>query len=229
MSPLSSAPVIEAVNITRFFREGDTIVQAVRDLTCSIVPGEFVGLVGPSGCGKSTLLNIFGLAETPSSGTLRITGVSVESGSEQLLQSLRRSALGYVFQAFNLLSTLTVLENVMLPCLLNGRSQEEAKHRALDLLSDLGLAHRASMYPATLSGGEMQRVAIARALAHKPAIILADEPTGNLDSVSGDSVLTLLEEIHKTGVAVVMATHSEAAMARCSRVLRMRDGALIGA
>jgi putative ABC transport system ATP-binding protein len=229
MSPYSSSPVIEAVNICRSFCEGDSTVLAVTDITCRIHPGEFVGLVGPSGCGKSTLLNIFGLAETPSSGSLRITGVTVDNGSEELLQSLRRSALGYVFQAFNLLSTLTVLENVMLPCLLNGKEEEAAKQRAVELLSNLGLSHRTLMYPATLSGGEMQRVAIARALAHNPAIILADEPTGNLDSVAGEGVLSILEQIHRTGVAVVMATHSEAAMARCSRVLRMRDGALIDA
>jgi putative ABC transport system ATP-binding protein len=227
MSHLAGTPVIEALSLSRTFREGDTTVEAVRKVSCTIAAGEFVGLVGPSGCGKSTLLNMFGLAEAPSSGSLAIAGVTVDSEKEQLLQSLRRATLGYVFQAFNLLSTLQVVENVMLPCLLNGAEEAKARERALSLLSDLGLSQRALMYPATLSGGEMQRVAIARAVAHSPKIILADEPTGNLDSVAGEAVLRLLGDIQQTGVAVVMATHSEAAMKHCSRVIRMRDGAFI--
>jgi ABC-type lipoprotein export system ATPase subunit len=158
-----------------------------------------------------------------------VAGIVTDDANEQLLENVRRTSLGYVFQAFNLLSTLKVVENVMLPCLLNGQSEGDATQRALTLLSDLGLSHRASMYPATLSGGEMQRVAIARALAHKPRVILADEPTGNLDSAAGEAVLALLSEVYQSGVAVVMATHSEVAMARCSRVLRMRDGVLVDA
>jgi putative ABC transport system ATP-binding protein len=229
MALSASSPVIEAINLCRSFHEGEQIVQAVKDASCSIHEGEFIGLVGPSGCGKSTLLNIFGLAETPSSGSLRLAGTETVGAHERQLEGLRRSSIGYVFQAFNLLSTLKVLENVMLPCLLNGQVEKDARQRALTLLSDVGLSHRAEMYPATLSGGEMQRVAIARALAHKPRVILADEPTGNLDSAAGETVLDLLSEVYRSGVAIVMATHSEAAMARCSRVLRMRDGVLLDA
>jgi putative ABC transport system ATP-binding protein len=226
MATSAPTPVLEAHHISRTFGEGQGSVMAVSDVSCQICSDEFVGLVGPSGCGKSSLLNIFGLVEVPSSGTLRVRGVDATSCPEHAREAMRRNDIGYVFQAFNLLSTLSVLENVMLPCLFIGQNRELARERASELLSDLGLLKRAAMYPATLSGGEMQRVAIARAVSHRPAIILADEPTGNLDSGTGATVLSLLREVHRSGTPIVMATHSDVAMANCTRVLRMRDGAL---
>lgn len=226
MTGASGAPLVEARALNRSFVAGQSLVHAVKDVSLSIYRGEWVGIVGPSGCGKSTLLNILGLVEAQSSGQLLIEGVLVSAQEERSAQKLRRAKIGYVFQAFNLLSTLSVRENVMLPCLLVGQSEDRAGARADTLLRELGLHHRESAMPATLSGGEMQRVAIARAVAHDPAFVIADEPTGNLDSNAGEHVLNLLSEIHRRGTAIIMATHSDVAMARCSRVLRMWDGAI---
>lgn len=219
--------VVEARNLTRVFDGGAAKVQAVQGVSFSVSHGEFVALVGPSGCGKSTFLSMLGLIERPSSGEVVLEGRSMSGASEAELLNLRRTSIGYVFQAFNLLSTLSVEENVMLPSLLTGVSEGDARARASELLTSLGMSHRQRSMPGTLSGGEMQRVAIARAVAHRPALILADEPTGNLDSAAGESVLALLTEVCHLGTPVVMATHSEAAIARCTRVLRMRDGVVI--
>lgn len=227
MSGQHPVPIVQARYLERLFMVGTERVYAVRDVDLSIYANEFVGIVGPSGCGKSTLLNIIGLVEAPSAGELLFEGVSLHGASEAYLENLRREKVGYVFQAFNLLSTLTVEENVMLPCMLGGQDSTMARERANELLRDLGLIHRSRAMPATLSGGEMQRVAVARAIAHRPALIVADEPTGNLDSASGESVLALLQEIHNAGTAVVMATHSDVAMQRCTRVVSMRDGATV--
>lgn len=227
MSDSTSAPLVVGRNLSRSFRTGDTAVSAVREVNLMVKPGEFLGLSGPSGCGKSTLLNMLGLVEVPSSGELVLSGIDVVNATERERESLRRTTIGYVFQAFNLLSTLTVEENVALPCILVGCSKDEARVRARELLGSLGLSQRATSMPAMLSGGEMQRVAIARAVAHRPSLILADEPTGNLDSVAGDSVLSLLREINSRGVTIIMATHSDVALERCSRVVRMRDGKLV--
>jgi putative ABC transport system ATP-binding protein len=221
--------VIEARNITRTFDAGGVSVPAVQGVSLAVHREEFVALVGPSGCGKSTLLTMLGLLERPTSGELLFDGASLSSATEAQLQGLRRAKIGFVFQAFNLLSTLSVIENVMLPCILTGALEEQARGRAHELVAALGLRHRVDAMPATLSGGEMQRVAIARAISHRPALILADEPTGNLDSSAGDAVLSLLREVHREGTPIIMATHSDAAVACCSRVLRMRDGAIIHA
>jgi putative ABC transport system ATP-binding protein len=204
-------------------------VHAVQGVSLAVHREEFIALVGPSGCGKSTLLTMLGLLERPTSGELLFDGASLSGATEAQLQGLRRAKIGFVFQAFNLLSTLSVVENVMLPCILTGTSEGHARSRAYELIAALGLQHRVDAMPATLSGGEMQRVAIARAIAHRPALVLADEPTGNLDSSAGDTVLSLLREVHREGTPIIMATHSDAAVACCSRVLRMRDGAIIHA
>jgi putative ABC transport system ATP-binding protein len=222
-----SAPLVVARNLSRSFRSGDSSVSAVKEVNLVIEQGEFLGLSGPSGCGKSTLLNMLGLVEAPSSGELLFNSVDVANANERQCEALRRNTIGYVFQAFNLLSTLTVEENVALPCVLVGLSKDQARARALELLSSLGLSQRVSALPAMLSGGEMQRVAIARAISHKPKLILADEPTGNLDSVAGDAVLSLLSDINSQGVTIIMATHSDTALKRCSRIIRMRDGELV--
>jgi putative ABC transport system ATP-binding protein len=213
-------------NVEREFRNGGCVTPVLRNVSFSVQAGEFVALVGPSGCGKSTVLNIVGLADRPDRGSVLLAGRAVERAPERVLQELRRSQIGYVFQHFNLLSTLSVRENVMLPLLLKGAPQRAAAARADELLTQVGVVHRAAAFPHLLSGGEMQRVAVARAVVHRPLLVIADEPTGNLDSKCGEQVLELLAGLAATGVGVLMATHSEAAMARCSRVLRMCDGVL---
>ncbi len=217
---------LNARDLTKTFHNGVTEPTILRGITLDLQRGEFVALMGPSGCGKSTLLNILGLAELPTSGEVRIGGASTSNASTHTLQTFRREKLGYVFQQFNLLSTLTVRENVMVPLILNGVGVDAAEVTADEVLSRVGLRDRADAMPFTLSGGEKQRVAIARAVAHKPLVILADEPTGSLDSRTGAQVLELLREQTELGIAILMATHSEAASAVCSRTLHMRDGML---
>jgi ABC-type lipoprotein export system ATPase subunit len=217
---------LKARHLTKIFRNGGAETAILRGVTLDIQQGEFVALMGPSGCGKSTLLNILGLADRPTSGEVVIGGSSTEGASNHTLQLLRRQKLGYVFQQFNLLSTLTARENVMVPLILNGATVESAGERADELLARVGLGGLGDAMPYSLSGGEMQRVAIARAVAHRPLVILADEPTGSLDSKTGARVLELLKEQTSHGIAVLMATHSDTASAVCSRVLHMRDGVL---
>jgi putative ABC transport system ATP-binding protein len=218
---------VAASHLTKSFDFDERSLTVVRDLSFEVGSGEFVAVVGPSGCGKSTVLNILGLADRPSSGEVSLAGVPVNYDDEGALVRLRRSAVGFVFQHFNLLPTLTALENVMLPLMLNGTAARIAEERATELLGRVGLLQRAKSLPFRLSGGEMQRVAVARAVVHRPTLVLADEPTGNLDSASGDAVLDLLAELVSDGTTVLMATHSEAAVDRCSRVLRLLDGALV--
>lgn len=220
--------VLNAEGISKSFAQGEQRIDVVHEVSLRLSQGEFVALTGPSGCGKSTLLNILGLVELPSSGTLRLDGETVSFASPRTLREVRRAKVGYVFQAFNLLSTLTALENVMVPLMLTTGDRLESEERANYLLDELGMRHRTHALPATLSGGEAQRVAIARAMAHRPRYILADEPTGNLDSIAGEKVLRLLRQIANAGTAVLMATHSADAVSYCSRVLRMRDGELVG-
>ncbi len=205
-------------------QNGDSVV-AVDRVTTSVEAGEFVALMGPSGCGKSTLLHLMGGMDRPSEGEIWLGDEPLHGLSEEELTPLRRTKIGFVFQFFYLLPTMTVEETVELPLLLAGR--EERRSRVGELLEAVGMAHRSRARPSTLSGGEMQRVALARALVHDPVLILADEPTGNLDSENGRTVLELLQNIcAERGVAVVMATHSQEAADWSSRRLRMRDGRL---
>lgn len=217
---------VVAHDLSKTFHSSGVPVEVLKGVNLEIKPGEFVALVGPSGCGKSTLLNIVGLAERASGGDVLIGGVSTQMASDATLQGLRRSKLGYVFQNFNLLSTLSATENVMVPLILNGVDVEVARGEAEEVLQRVGLGHRLAAMPYSLSGGEMQRVAIARAVVHKPLVILADEPTGSLDSHTGLQVLELMRELTGYGIAIFMATHSESALKSCSRVLRMKDGVL---
>ncbi len=212
-------------HVHRTYRSGDAEVRAVAGVSLTLEAGGSVALVGPSGCGKSTLLHLCGAMDRPSSGTVRLESVALDSLSDDALTRVRRTRVGFVFQFFNLLPTLTVRENVELPLLLAGRRSADAEPAARALLERVGLGARLNHYPRQLSGGEMQRTAIARALIHRPALLVADEPTGNLDSDNGRLVLDLLIELNReTGVALLLATHAPELAAATHRIIRMRDG-----
>lgn len=201
-------------------------VRALNGVSFQVGPGEFVAIVGRSGCGKSTLLNLAGAMDFPTRGHVRLDGVATDSLSEMQLTRLRRQKVGFVFQSFQLLHTLSAVENVELPLLLAGKSDPRA--RALDRLAAVGLADLAHRMPHQLSGGQMQRVAVARALVHSPRILLADEPTGNLDSATGSSLLQLLRRIaNEQQTAILMATHSMEAAALSDTLIRLRDGHIV--
>lgn len=202
-------------------------VEAVHDVSLSIEKGEFVALLGPSGCGKSTLLNLIGAIDRPTSGTISLDDQCITNLDDAALTEIRRSKIGFVFQFFNLLGSLTVAENISIPLELNGVSAPERKRRVDELLDSFGLSGRAAFYPSQLSGGEMQRVAIARAIVHRPSVIIADEPTGNLDAENGAIVLELLARLNKESqTTIIMATHSKEASDFASRVVRILDGKL---
>lgn len=216
-------PLLEAGGLGK--RYGDRWV--LRGLDFQLHPGERVALLGPSGCGKSTLLNLIGGLDRPDEGALRLLDLDLCTAGSAALARLRRERLGTIFQFFHLLPTLTARENVELPLRMLGRPAAQARSRAEALLAAVGLEARSEAWPDHLSGGEMQRVAVARALATKPALLLADEPTGNLDRASGESVLALLARLTEAeGAALVMVTHSEEAAAICHRRLHLRDGSL---
>ena len=220
-------PLIVAEALEKTYAEGATPVAALRGVSLSLEPGDFVALTGPSGCGKSTLLHLCGAMDRPSAGRLTIEGRDVGGLNDDALTSLRRDRIGFVFQFFNLLPTLTIGDNIALPCLLAGLSAKAAEQRAADLAARVGIAHRLSHYPQQVSGGEAQRAAIARALVHQPALLIADEPTGNLDSANGATVLALLAELNRDlGVTMLLATHAAEVAAAAGRTLRMRDGRL---
>jgi putative ABC transport system ATP-binding protein len=199
-------------------------VVALGGVSLDVKPRELVALLGPSGCGKSTLLNLIGCIDLPSSGRVEIDGNATADLSDDALTALRRDRIGTVFQFFNLLPTISIAENVALPLVLQGRPRAEVADRVRTALERVGIWDRAAMQPGQLSGGQLQRAAIARAIVHRPAIVLADEPTGNLDSVSGDVVLTILRDLAEDGQAILMATHSAEAAARADRRIHLRDG-----
>ena len=220
-------PLIVAEALEKTYSEGATPVAALRGVSLSLERGDFVALTGPSGCGKSTLLHLCGAMDRPSAGKLTIEGRDVGGLNDDALTSLRRDRIGFVFQFFNLLPTLTIGDNIALPCLLAGLSAKTAESRAADLAARVGIGHRLKHYPQQVSGGEAQRAAIARALVHQPALLIADEPTGNLDSANGATVLALLAELNRDlGVTMLLATHAAEVAAAAGRTLRMRDGRL---
>jgi putative ABC transport system ATP-binding protein len=223
-----SAPVVEARGVTRTFPMPAGPVVAVRDLNVTIASGELVAICGPSGCGKSTLLHIFGCVDAPSQGQMLVDGVDVSTLGDAARSAIRLSKIGFVFQRFFLLPMLTAAENVELPQAEAGRPRAERRSRTRELLEYVGLAHRADHRPSQLSGGEAQRVAIARALANRPRLLLADEPTGELDQATGQQIVSLFERVHADGTTVVVVTHDPAIAARSPRVLFMRDGRLDG-
>ena len=223
-----SPPVVEARGVTRTFPMPAGPVVAVRDLDVTIAPGELVSICGPSGCGKSTLLHILGCVDAPSQGQLLVDGVDVSTLGDAERSAIRLSKIGFVFQRFFLLPMLTAAENVELPQAEAGRPRAERRSRTRELLDYVGLAHRAHHRPSQLSGGEAQRVAIARALANRRRLLLADEPTGELDQATGQQIVGLFERVHADGTTVVVVTHDPAIAARSPRVLFMRDGRLDG-
>ena len=223
-----SPPVVEARGVTRTFPMPAGPVVAVRDLDVTIAPGELVSICGPSGCGKSTLLHMLGCVDAPSQGQMLVDGVDVSTLGDAERSAIRLSKIGFVFQRFFLLPMLTAAENVELPQAEAGRPRAERRSRTRELLDYVGLAHRAHHRPSQLSGGEAQRVAIARALANRPRLLLADEPTGELDQATGQQIVGLFERVHADGTTVVVVTHDPAIAARSPRVLFMRDGRLDG-
>jgi putative ABC transport system ATP-binding protein len=220
-SPLS------ALELSKEYGKGAALVRAVQEVTLEVAPGESVAVVGPSGCGKSTLLYVLGGLERPTAGRVRLGGRSLERMPEARLARIRRRELGFVFQAFHLVEELTALENVELPALLAGASPRCARARASELLGQVGLGDRASYLPSALSGGQQQRVAIARALANEPSVVLADEPTGNLDSGATTEVLRLFEQLRANGQTLVVVTHDERIAATADRLISMRDGMFV--
>ena len=223
------AAAIRAVDLSRTFEVGETTVEALRSINLEVGRGQFVALVGPSGSGKSTLLNLVGGLDRPTDGQLWIDGVELSASKEKALTEHRRRSVGFVFQSFNLLPRLTALENVALPLIFVGISEQERLERAGQLLAQVGLSDRLDHRPTQLSGGEQQRVAIARALVNHPAIILADEPTGNIDTATGAEIMDLLRRLNREqGVTLLLVTHDPAAAGFADRVIQLRDGRLAG-
>jgi putative ABC transport system ATP-binding protein len=218
-------PILDVQDVHKTYLTGDSRVEALRGVTLTLDAGDFVALVGPSGCGKSTLLHVCGAMDRPSAGQVIFEGQRLGALDDDRLTRLRRERVGFVFQFFNLLPTLTVEQNIALPLLLAGKSAAERTRRARELAARVGLSHRLAHFPQQLSGGEMQRAAMARGIVHQPAILIADEPTGNLDSESGARVLQLLRELHTGGaVTILLATHDTEVARSVRRLVELRDG-----
>jgi len=219
--------MVRARGLRKEYGKDESLVRAVDRVDLDVAPGETVAVMGPSGCGKSTLLHLLGGLDRATAGELWLAGRRIDQMSERGMAALRRDAVGFVFQAFHLMDELTATENVELPVLLAGRSPRAARRRAAELLDQVGLADRARHLPTQLSGGQRQRVAIARALANRPQVVLADEPTGNLDSEATLDVLRLFESLHEAGQTLVIVTHDARIAATADRLISMRDGAFI--
>jgi putative ABC transport system ATP-binding protein len=218
-------PLLLAEGLRKTYYGGEAPVEAVRGVSLELEAGQFVAVMGPSGCGKSTLLHLCGAMDRPTQGRLVLEGLSLQGLDDDHLTRLRRQRIGFVFQFFNLLSTLTVGENVALPLLLGRVPAHQADERARAFIERVGLTHRIGHYPQQLSGGELQRTAIARAVVHSPALLIADELTGNLDSGNGARVMELLAELNReTGVTILLATHSPEVASAANRILHLRDG-----
>jgi putative ABC transport system ATP-binding protein len=221
--------VLKLVKAIKQFSGGDVVTTALNNISLQIHAGEYVAVTGPSGCGKSTLLSILGMLDIPNSGEYWFEGRNVAGWSEQKLSELRRGRIGFIFQSFNLIEELAVDENVELALQYTNCPVQVRGERVAQMLDKLDLAHRAHHRPSQLSGGQQQRVAIARALVNKPAVVLADEPTGNLDSEHGEEVMRILKQINEEGTTIVMVTHSTAHAARASRVVDLLDGTISNA
>jgi putative ABC transport system ATP-binding protein len=218
-------PVVELEGIDKVY---GTDLRVLKDVDIEIVEGEFVGIVGASGSGKTTLMNILGCLDRPTKGVYRLDGQDVSRLDDDALSKVRNRSIGFVFQSFNLIPQLTVLENVEVPLFYNGRPRRERHGRCQELLDAVGLSHRFTHYPTQLSGGECQRVAIARALVNHPALLLTDEPTGNLDSKNGEEVLKLFHDLNADGKTIIMVTHNPEIAGVLPRVVELRDGEVLG-
>lgn len=221
--------MLKLVSLSRMYRTSEVETVALRKIDLDVRQGEFLAIMGPSGCGKSTLLNILGLLDSPTDGQFFFLGQEISRASERSLTRLRRAHVGFVFQSFNLIDELTVAENVDVALIYRGVGSAERRRRVATALERVGLPHRARHLPQQLSGGQQQRVAIARALVAEPTLILADEPTGNLDTANGDAVLQMLNDLAGSGTTVVMVTHSRTHAAHAHRVVNMLDGQIMSA
>jgi putative ABC transport system ATP-binding protein len=220
-------PVVKLRNLTKVFVTDEVDTHALSEVTLEIVRGEYVSISGPSGCGKSTLLSIIGLLDSPTRGTYDLNGRPVSDLSASERAKIRNREIGFIFQSFNLIGDLSVFENVELPLTYRGMSVTERRQRAMDALERVGMAHRAKHLPSQLSGGQQQRVAVARAVAGEPVILLADEPTGNLDSKSGEQVMDLLKEVHDNGATICIVTHDPRYAKHAERSINLFDGKIV--
>ncbi|MFZ1685861.1 MAG: ABC transporter ATP-binding protein [Flavobacteriales bacterium] len=221
--------LLKTQNLSKVYRTDTVETTALNEVSLSIAQGEFVAIMGPSGCGKSTLLNIIGLLDSPSSGSYYVSGEDVSGYNERKRAEVRKNTIGFVFQSFNLIDELTVAENIELPLIYTGLGKAERKQRTEAAMERMGIAHRAKHFPQQLSGGQQQRVAIARAVVNNPKLILADEPTGNLDSAMGEEVMNLLTELNKAGTTIIIVTHSMRDAGYAQRTIKLLDGKLVGA
>jgi putative ABC transport system ATP-binding protein len=226
-TPESEKPLIHLEGIKKIFYTDEVETHALQDVHLEIQSGEYVAISGPSGCGKTTLLSLLGLLDTPSDGEYTLAGEPVARLSAAERARIRNRQIGFIFQAFNLIGDLTVYENVELPLTYRGLSASERKRRVTEALEKVGMTHRMKHYPAQLSGGQQQRVAVARAVAGDPLILLADEPTGNLDSVNGEAVMELLRELHRGGATICMVTHDPRYSAHADREIHLFDGRVV--
>jgi putative ABC transport system ATP-binding protein len=227
MSANGKATIIEVADVAKSYPNGDVAVQALRGVGFTVSEGEFVAIMGPSGSGKTTLLGILGCLDRPTSGSYRLVGEEMATLDEARRARVRRERIGFVFQAFNLIPRTTAYKNVELPLVYGKVPARERKDRVLAALSEVGLSGRAGHRPNQLSGGEQQRVAIARALVVRPSVVLADEPTGNLDSTNAEEVLAILARAHEGGATIVLVTHSDEVAQRASRIVRLADGVIV--
>ncbi len=226
-APGLDGAIIRLDRVSRVYQVGESEVRALNDVSMAIDPGEFVAIMGPSGSGKSTMLNVIGCLDSPTSGSYRLAGEAVESLSEDRLAEVRQKRIGFIFQSYHLVGRMTAARNVELPLIFAGVEPRIRRERVQRALESVGLAHRITHRPDQLSGGERQRVAIARALVMEPSILLADEPTGNLDTKSGEEIVSLLERVNREGLTLVLVTHAPPVAAHAARVLRMSDGRIV--
>ena len=223
----SAKPIIRLEEVQKVFYTDEVETHALAGIHLDIKDGEYISIAGPSGCGKSTLLSILGLLDSPSEGSYQINGEAVESLNASERARIRNREIGFIFQSFNLIGDLTVYENVELPLTYRGMSVGERRQRVVAALEKVGMGHRARHLPGQLSGGQQQRVAVARAVAGEPSILLADEPTGNLDSVNGEAVMTLLQELHRGGATICMVTHDQRYARHADRIIHLFDGRVV--